>query len=79
MLDPSTISQLVGVVLMMSPSPTDNHVMNYSLPLVMFETEEDCQLNRTSLLKQNIVAITPDTREISEIYFWCKPVWNEDK
>ena len=62
---------------MMSPSPTDNHVMNYSLPVVMFKTEAACQLNRSSLLEQNIIAIAPDTGELEEIYFWCKPIWKD--
>lgn len=75
MLDPNAISQFVGVMLMLAPSSTDNHVENYSKPLLMFKTVVVCEKNAASVNDQQIIALTPDTNEENIIYAWCDPQW----
>lgn len=75
MLDPSTVSQLVGVMLMLSPSASDNHLENYSQPLLMFTDHATCQVNADSLNEQRIEALAPDTDESNIVYAWCKGIY----
>jgi predicted neuraminidase len=76
-----TLSQLVGVMLMLAPSSSDNHVENFSQPLFIFENHEVCKENAKSINQQNIQTIAPDFAEGSEVittvYAWCKPIWKD--
>lgn len=76
-LESETISQLVGVMLMLAPSSSDNHLENFSQPLLAFETVQTCQLSADSLNQQQIQTFAPDTNEITTIHAWCKTIWKD--
>ncbi|UAT28851.1 hypothetical protein PP753_gp12 [Dinoroseobacter phage vB_DshP-R7L] len=75
MLDPNTVSQLVGVFLMLAPSTSDNHLENYSQPLLMFTTHAACEQNAESVNQQQIPVVAPDTGELTIVHAWCKGVY----
>lgn len=74
-LETETLSQLVGVILMVAPSASDNHVENYSYPAVMLETHADCHVVAHSFNESQVqVRLTP-TSPVTIAYAWCKPVY----
>ena len=82
MLDPSTpntVSQLVGVVLMLAPSASDNHLENHSGPVFMFRTYAACEQNAEHINQQHILPYRqeiPDmTEDTSSVHAWCKGVY----
>lgn len=74
MLDSQTISEVVAVIMMVAPSPTDDHVMNHSVPAVRFETERECQ-NARNLF--NKIPVTLPDGQVVQPYYWCNTIWAE--
>lgn len=64
-------AEVVAVIMMVAPSPTDDHLMNHSEAAVRFETERQCR-NATNLFNQ-VPVRTPDG-QLVQPYYWCNTI-----